>query len=121
MDVDTAEFREVKDVRRQDFAIGGNEDEVGVVGSQDFCKGRIFQTFGLKDVEGIFLCEEFDRTGRWFHATPCETVWSGNHSHNLVIRIDEALKRWYCKIRRAGKNNSHKNKPFLVCSCCALC
>ena len=116
MDVDAAEPRQRQQPRRQDQAVGGDDDRLGRGGEQRRPRRRGIvgeaaveaQAARLRDRQAMREGERLDRRGLGLHAPAGGPVGLAEHERDLVAGGMQPLQADAREFRRARERQSHR-------------
>jgi hypothetical protein len=95
--------REIEESRRQQRAIGGDDDEVGLRRAPAIGFGGD-EALGLCDGETSLKGEAFDGARRQAHAAPGRSIRLGDDERDFVTGFEQAAERLRGEFWRAGED-----------------
>jgi hypothetical protein len=84
-------------MRRQDAAVSGHDDEIGLVGGKGCREFICFDGGGLQNLDFVLQGQFLDRWTVFFAAAPGRPIRLTHYRHNLIRAVDKGLQNGYTK------------------------
>ena len=109
MNIHNAERRHMKNLIRQNAAIGSHTENFGIR-SLELIDNVRRHTISLNNGQAKLERLGLNRRRLQFFTTPANSIGTSNDKHNLVPSLKKRSQRRHSKIRRTHKHNSHKER-----------
>lgn len=108
MNIHNAERRHMKNLIRQNAAIGSHTENFGIR-SLELIDNVRRHTISLNNGQAKLERLGLNRRRLQFFTTPANSIGTSNDKHNLVPSLNKRSQRRHSKIRRTHKHNTHKS------------